>query len=275
MTPFADLQSFVVKHTAAKYFKQDLGLYKRCFPKSKLITELDRAPEFAQKGLDERMVTEILGHPDMCIDTVWEARGFALLDGKLVLLEELTESGLTEEKIKEIVEKATSLIESVGLSPVAGSSAENNKRMEEFELHFLELIEPLSEDFQNPLILDEKVLLESWKRQTEILERDEFLRIRRSDLQKIDLGTVKYNVLKSFIFDLNLNDKCKDHKTATYLQVLEAKKAEMNVVAATETTISAEDAKEDVKATEGQQPEDKALEPSAKKKEDHSENTPE
>lgn len=86
MTPFADLQSFVVKHTDAKYFKSDLKLYKKCFPQSRLITELDRAPEFAKKGLDERMCTEILQHPDMCIDTVWENRG-KIRDAKENLVE--------------------------------------------------------------------------------------------------------------------------------------------------------------------------------------------
>lgn len=169
MTPFTDLQNFVVKHTDAKYFEADLKLYKRCFPQSKLITELDRAPEFAKKNLDERICTEILGHPDMCIDTVWEKRGYVLVNGKPQLMEELEK---TPDK------------------PVATSSTDDSSKK------------------------DSKVEL----------------------LKTLDLDKTKYNVLKSLVFDLELNDKCENHKGATYLRVLKAYQKEIQTNATPETT---------------------------------------
>ena len=73
---FAELNEFVLKHTDAKYFDADVKLYKKHFPASRLIAELDRAPEFAKKALDERMIYELLNNQDSCIDCIWENRGY-------------------------------------------------------------------------------------------------------------------------------------------------------------------------------------------------------
>lgn len=76
MLSFADLNSFIISHAQANYFDADLKLYKKHFPNSKLIQELEKAPEYARKNLDERMIYELLNDQDSCIDCIWENRGF-------------------------------------------------------------------------------------------------------------------------------------------------------------------------------------------------------
>lgn len=84
MYSFAELNDFIIKHTDAKYFDDDLKLYKKHFPNSKLIPELERAPDYAKKNLDERMLFELLNNQDSCIDCIWENRGFIFDGSKLV-----------------------------------------------------------------------------------------------------------------------------------------------------------------------------------------------
>ena len=221
MTPFAELQSFVVKHTDSKYFEADLKLYKKCFPGSRLIQELDRAPEFAKKNLDERMVTEILNDPAMCIDTVWEYRGFARDEkGKLIPIGDNGADELTDEQIKEIAQKATFLIESI-----AGSS--NMEGVAKIKDNVFELIKPLPEGAQNPIIYKVKETVETAKSHFEALEKLERIERTEKALLSTDLKKAGYNDRKRLVFDLYLDDKCENHKSETYLKVLEEKKVEL------------------------------------------------
>lgn len=221
MTPFTELQDFVVKHTDAKYFEADLKLFKRCFPQSKLIPELDIAPEYAKKNLDDRMATEILSHPDMCIDTLWEARGFALINGKLVPMEELKQTGLTEDEILEIAKKASGLIESI-----AGSSNMEGVATNEKEIRAL--IEPIPEGAQNPIISKLQEAIATAKRRFAALKADLERQRNEKALIEVDLSTLKYNQLKKLVFALALNKKCEDGSGKEYTRVLQARKDELN-----------------------------------------------
>lgn len=86
MSTFTEINDFVLKHTSAQYFEADLRLYKKHFPNSKLSPELDRAPDFAKKALDERMIWELLSNQDSCIDCILENRGFVRHDGNILPL---------------------------------------------------------------------------------------------------------------------------------------------------------------------------------------------
>lgn len=144
MYSFAELNDFIIKHTDAKYFADDLKLYKKHFPNSKLIPELERAPDYAKKNLDERMLYELLNNQDSCIDCIWENRGFIFDGVKLIPLD--------------INEK------------------------------------------QNGEPTEKEILINT--------------------LLKADLPLLKHNDLKKFVFALELNKNCPNHKKETYLQVL-------------------------------------------------------
>lgn len=145
MYSFAELNDFIIKHTDAKYFDDDLRLYKKHFPNAKLIPELERAPEFAKRNLDERMLFELLNNQDSCIDCIWENRGFIFDGSKLVPMKAKDESAV-----------------------------------------------PMSPEMQ--------VIL--------------------AELLKSDLPTLKHNDLKKFVFALELDSNCPNHKKETYLKVL-------------------------------------------------------
>lgn len=105
MPTFSEINDFVVKHTGADYFDADVKLYKKHFPNSKLIAELDRAPGFAKKGLDERIVYELLSDGISCIDCIWENRGFTR-DSKNAVLPIENTAG-QEKKAKQINENTS------------------------------------------------------------------------------------------------------------------------------------------------------------------------
>lgn len=84
MSTNAEINDFIIKHADAKYFEADVKLYKKHFPNSRLIPELERAPDFAKKPLDERILSELLTNQDSCIDCIWENRGYIRDKGKLV-----------------------------------------------------------------------------------------------------------------------------------------------------------------------------------------------
>lgn len=85
MATFEQVNNFVVNHCGKQYFDADVKLYKKHFPNSSLIKELDRAPEYAKKNLDERIIFEILNNQDSCIDCIWENRGFVRDNKEAVL----------------------------------------------------------------------------------------------------------------------------------------------------------------------------------------------
>lgn len=147
---FAELNEFVLKHTDAKYFDADVKLYKKHFPASRLIAELDRAPEFAKKALDERMIYELLNNQDSCIDCIWENRGYIRNESAEV------------KELKKQPEKVT-----------------------------------------KPIKHEITVVPEG------------------------DLSQIQHNALKKMVYELNLQDKCENHKKGTYISVLTAhRKAE-------------------------------------------------
>ncbi|MBV5334201.1 MAG: hypothetical protein JZU49_00155 [Sulfuricurvum sp.] len=145
MYSFAELNDFIIKHTDAKYFDDDLRLYKKHFPNSKLIPELERAPDYAKRNLDERMLYELLNNQDSCVDCIWENRGF-IFDGSIL----------------------------VPINAKDESAAQMSPEMQ--------------------------VIL--------------------AELLKSDLSTLKHNDLKKFVFGLELDKKCPNHKKETYLKVL-------------------------------------------------------
>lgn len=72
---FLQINNFVANHTGEEFFEADKKLYKKLFPESKILKDLDNAQPFQKKNLDERMVLEILQADRICFETVWEYRG--------------------------------------------------------------------------------------------------------------------------------------------------------------------------------------------------------
>jgi len=116
MYSFAELNDFIIKHTDAKYFDCDLKLYKKHFPNSKLIPELDRCPDFAKRNLDERMLYELLNNQDSCIDCIWENRGF-IFDGTKLIPANTPEVKTEKEAIEKELPKEVSIAPEITQTP--------------------------------------------------------------------------------------------------------------------------------------------------------------
>lgn len=100
MSTNAEINDFIIKHADAKYFEADVKLYKKHFPNSRLIPELERAPDFAKKNLDERILSELLTNQDSCIDCIWENRGYIRDNGKVVTMTAKKEPAKKQEEKK-------------------------------------------------------------------------------------------------------------------------------------------------------------------------------
>ncbi len=73
LTPDQINDMVVANETADEtIFQADLKLYRRMFPHSKIINDLERANEFTRKALDGRMLKELL--KEICITTIHENR---------------------------------------------------------------------------------------------------------------------------------------------------------------------------------------------------------
>ena len=112
MTTIAEINDFIIKHADAKYFEADVKLYKKHFPNSKLTPELEKAPEFAKKSLDERILSELLTNQDSCIDCIWENRGYIRDKGKLVEMasQKKAPAKTTEKKAADVKEDNKKII---------------------------------------------------------------------------------------------------------------------------------------------------------------------
>lgn len=74
--------NFVVTHASAEFFAKDLEYYKKLFPTSKLIKDLERCPEFRKKELDARMLHEMLASQNICHECILENRGIVTMAQK-------------------------------------------------------------------------------------------------------------------------------------------------------------------------------------------------
>ena len=72
---FLQINNFVANHTGEEFFEADKKLYKKLFPESKILKDLDNAAPFQKKSFDERMILEILQADRICFETIWEYRG--------------------------------------------------------------------------------------------------------------------------------------------------------------------------------------------------------
>lgn len=72
---FLQINNFVANHTGEQFFDNDLKLFKKLFPESPILKNLETAMPFQKKTLDERMILEILQADRICIETIWEYRG--------------------------------------------------------------------------------------------------------------------------------------------------------------------------------------------------------
>lgn len=70
-----EINDFVVAYATAEHYDADLKLYRRLFPNSNILPELERAFEPRKKQLDERMLLEIMKADRICMDTILENRG--------------------------------------------------------------------------------------------------------------------------------------------------------------------------------------------------------
>jgi len=72
---FKEINHFLMNHTDEKWFDADKELYKKIFPASKLLPDLELAGKYNKKELDERMCYELMNSA-VCDCTIWEGRGF-------------------------------------------------------------------------------------------------------------------------------------------------------------------------------------------------------
>jgi hypothetical protein len=72
---FKDINTFLHNHVGENWFDLDLQLFKKVFPTSKLIPELEKAQKYNKAHLDERMCNELMTNA-VCDCTIWENRGY-------------------------------------------------------------------------------------------------------------------------------------------------------------------------------------------------------
>jgi hypothetical protein len=67
-----EIINFINKHAGAEFFEQDKELFRKLFPQSKILGELERANQFNKKHLDERMLLQI--GKCVCAESILENR---------------------------------------------------------------------------------------------------------------------------------------------------------------------------------------------------------
>jgi hypothetical protein len=73
---FKDINTFLRNHTGEEWFTVDAELYKKVFPSSKLIPELEKAQKYNKAHLDERICSEMMLHGAVCDCSILENRGY-------------------------------------------------------------------------------------------------------------------------------------------------------------------------------------------------------
>lgn len=79
-----DRNNFVVTHASVEYFAKDLEYYKKLFPNSVLINDLENCPDFRKKEFDARMLHEMLASERICHECILENRGIITLEQKMI-----------------------------------------------------------------------------------------------------------------------------------------------------------------------------------------------
>ena len=72
---FIEINNFIVAQASAEHYEADFKLYRKLFPESRLLRDLENPFPPQKKELDERMLYEILNADRICIETILENRG--------------------------------------------------------------------------------------------------------------------------------------------------------------------------------------------------------
>lgn len=72
---FVEINNFIVANGSAEHYEADFKLYRKLFPESRILKDLENPFPPQKKELDERMLYEILNADRICIETILENRG--------------------------------------------------------------------------------------------------------------------------------------------------------------------------------------------------------
>lgn len=75
---FIEINNFIVAQASAEHFEADFKLYRKLFPESRILRDLENPFPPQKKELDERMLFEILNADRICMETILENRGIIL-----------------------------------------------------------------------------------------------------------------------------------------------------------------------------------------------------
>ena len=72
---FVEINNFIVANASDEYYEADFKLYRKLFPESRILKDLENPFPPKKKELDERMLFEILNAERICFETIMENRG--------------------------------------------------------------------------------------------------------------------------------------------------------------------------------------------------------
>jgi len=75
---FVEVNNFIVANGSAEHYEADLKLYRKLFPDSGILKDLENPFSPKKKELDERMLFEILNADRICMETIMENRGIII-----------------------------------------------------------------------------------------------------------------------------------------------------------------------------------------------------
>ncbi|MCT4602465.1 MAG: hypothetical protein N4A59_06150 [Marinifilum sp.] len=209
---FNEIQNFVLQHANAEHYEKDLQLYKKLFPTSSIIKELENPFPMKKKELDERMIYEILKEGRVCMETILENRGIV----KQLSFEELVKTQIEEnqEAYSAIMDRAQVFANDMDADQLTALTEEIKTEIEkmpgELKQHLLNVIfksEGDSTDKGGDGNIDD-VNEEKEAAHTKLLEL------------KGDLSSLKYNERKKLVYDLDLHKGLPDMKGATIEKAL-------------------------------------------------------
>ena len=79
---FIEINNFIVANGSDEHYEADLKLYRKIFPDSGILKDLENPFPPKKKELDERMLFEILNADRVCMETIMENRGIIVSQEK-------------------------------------------------------------------------------------------------------------------------------------------------------------------------------------------------
>ena len=99
---FIEINNFIVASASAEHYEADLKLYRKLFPESGILKDLENPFPPKKRELDERMLFEILNADRICMETINDNR--SIITQIIVKAKEITLPAATDAYIKQLMD---------------------------------------------------------------------------------------------------------------------------------------------------------------------------